>query len=121
MNHVHAILQHAAQLVKHGWTTKVLARGANDTEVFVEHPRACRFCALGAIARAKYDLGETVGGQQDAIRTLQRALCPHVSDEGFAADPPQISDWNDRPGRTQAEVVALFRRAIAASEGSVST
>lgn len=27
-----------------------------------------------------------------------------------------IDDWNDTPGRTQAEVVALFDAAIAAEE-----
>ena len=59
-----------------------------------------RWCSIGAI--------EWAGGgtaESSAKRALWRAV-------GTAC----ISDWNDAPGRTQAEVLEAFDRAIALCE-----
>lgn len=71
---------------------------------------AC-FCAMGALAHIS-----AVGWA--AITLLEQDL-PATS----PGDLSPLAKWNDAPGRTQAEVVALFRtkaaalRAKAAGEG----
>lgn len=63
-------------------------------------------CAVGAIVH----IGEQNGGHQSATTEIFiRAICPDFA----------ISTWNDREGRTQAEVVSALRKAseLARSEG----
>ncbi len=77
------------RLVTFGW-----AQGA--------HRIWTRCCLLGAM--------EEVGLYGTATALPRRALWEHIP------DGEEISVWNDAPGRTFADVLALLDKAIAAEE-----
>lgn len=87
------ILAKARALVERGWVQGRFSRMKRGKECF---------CAVGAICRA--------AGEAQACHRLG-AL------KAVEAEIPQeflLSQWNDAPGRTQAEVLAAFDRAIQA-------
>lgn len=53
-----SIVERALELCgqRSGWTRRVLARDRHSHEVDVTSPRACRFCAAGALIRATTEL-----------------------------------------------------------------
>lgn len=61
-------------------------------------------CALGATSSVVSDDGDD-GPASDAEDILRKAIGTN-----------RLADWNDAPGRTQAEVVAAFDKAIALAE-----
>lgn len=73
-------------------------------------PRACQFCAVGAIRRAAGDAEEAV---DPAVDVLVRV----VKDDMNAS----VTLWNDAPERTQAEVVAKLREAAALADTEAVT
>jgi hypothetical protein len=89
-------LVEARGLIARGWIQRAEVFYPDD----LNHPSA--WCAVGAL--------KTVGANTWAFRRLLRAIDPLSSldiEEGIVL-------WNDAPGRTQSEVLALFDRAIAA-------
>jgi hypothetical protein len=68
------------------------------------HPHAVKFDILGALERAAGGPGKLLA---DAEETLSATL---GDDEGGALS------WGMRDGRTQAQVLALFARAMAKAE-----
>ena len=128
------VLERAAQRVEAGWTQWAPARGKPTPYGDVlscADPRAERFCASGAIARASMELvapemiGFGIGPTAGDARRDQCALASSSEMEGLAAEavacvvevlmregqPHSLIAWNDWPGRTQAEVVAALRTA----------
>lgn len=90
------ILVKARALVERGWVQGRFSRMKRGKECF---------CAVGAICRA--------AGEAQACHRL--GALKAVEDE-----IPQellLSQWNDAPGRTQAEVLAAFDKAIQAEGG----
>jgi hypothetical protein len=90
-------LKPSALLSKPGaWCQKAEALDRHHNTVDGNSPHACQWCLLGALARCfpgdddKYDI---------ARAEVRNAIPPH----------DWISTWNDTPGRTQAEVVALLQ------------
>ena len=83
-----------AHLVEHGWT-----QGR-------AHDEAGRCCLVGAATRA---MGDVVSYRYGAVRS---ALFMALRGVDF-----DLSAWNDAPGRTFAEVLALLDAAIANEEG----
>jgi len=88
------------------WTRGAIARTADRYACAWNDPGAVRFCAVGALVRAAYDLvgneGQArelairAGRQIAAANNRQRAVLPYVNDcEGHLA------------------VVAMFKRALA--------
>ena len=100
MSNTIRVLERAAELVEQGWTQGFVARTASGNECDSYHSQACVWCAIGALERSLYE----TGGRSffDAHHKLQIA----------SGDRGMLSEWNDAPERTQAEVVAAFRRAI---------
>lgn len=101
-----ALLKAARDLLARdgGWTQSACARDAAGHEVDELSDRAVAFDPLGAITRA----GRHAGADARAIAMA------HLRDGiGFKT----LGDWNDAPGRTQAEAVALLDAAIAATGG----
>jgi hypothetical protein len=93
------ILNRAAdRLSKEGaWVQHTLAKDTDGTQVPPDYATACQWCSKGAIsAEAQY-----AHQQYRAEITLRKVI-----------DAP-ITVWNDHPTRTQAEVVAAFRKAAA--------
>ena len=92
--------------------TWIQCREALDKNGFSTLPDAedatC-WCALGAIRRVQ-------GGTTPYAQVLLRLITsmPHKPKGDRLADI--VLDWNDQPGRTQDEVLALFDKAIAAEE-----
>lgn len=91
------VLREARELIARGWTQEVSARDANGTPVAPTDDTATCWCTIGALMRA--------GGAR-AASALAAFLPRNTS----------IPRWNDAPERTQAEVLALFGRAIEAEE-----
>lgn len=83
-----------------GWTQGACARDVAGKEVDELSARAVSFDALGALTRAGRDARPGEGGA--AMAQLRDRI-------GFKT----LGDWNDAPGRTQAEVLALVDAAIA--------
>jgi len=88
-----AQLRAAADLIsdRRKWTTYAYARYRNGVRASVEEPRACRWCAVGAVAR--------VSGVP--ILRIGAALAPHGGDR-------ELSEINDCDGHAAA--IAELRR-----------
>ena len=98
------ILLKAADLIEPEgkWTQGAYARTVDGTSQLVPNDASCCFCAVGALIRLGGTLSDRVA--TDACLVLGRVLrC-------------RVSDWNDDPRRTQAEVVAALRKAAALAE-----
>lgn len=90
-------LKAARALIEKGWTQKWFARDAAGDVCNSSSPNAVCWCVIGAC--------HATGIPDDTIaymaRTQKIAYLPR---------------WNDAPDRTQAEVLALFDKAIALAE-----
>lgn len=93
-----AVLKKARALVARGWCQGAAARARNNRRVATDHAGASRFCAWGALARA-------AGPKEHGMREATYLLCAILKVNG-------LSDFNDAKGRTKAEVLAAFDRAI---------
>ena len=125
------VLDTAAGLVEQGWCRFNMARTADGEDCTPQSPRACQWCARGALTAAFARLGLTrrerpyayyvwdrlhPHGRSGADRA-RHALNLHIAggDEMRVAKGcfPSITTWNDEPGRTQRGVVFAFRHAAA--------
>ena len=98
----HQVLRTARALIAEPtrWTRGVLGRAASGRPVMWHDGEACRWCALGAIHRAAYDL---VGDKERAEA---------IADEAIAACFAGNLSWiNDNNGH--ATVLNLFDDALA--------
>jgi len=96
------VLRGARAKIAQGWCQGASARDADGQLTGVTQPDACCWCAIGAVYAAaplEPDSGDA------AFEYLARVTPGHL-----------IGTWNDDPSRTQAEVLALFDRAIAQQE-----
>ena len=91
------VLGRAADLIEPegAWTQGSFARNVGGYAVRIESPEAVCFCAVGAIYRA--------APHSSMANRIADALAGTVQDDLF-------SDWNDREGRRQSEVVAKLRK-----------
>jgi hypothetical protein len=97
----HQVLRNARALIARpaDWTRGVHARTENGRPVMWHDQQACRWCALGAINRAVYDL---VGHKERA---------EGIADEIIADCFPCNLSWiNDKDGH--ATVLQLFDKAL---------
>jgi hypothetical protein len=101
MSNVKEVLVRAKDLVSEGWTQQVFARDRDEAECHYSVSRACKFCLVGAIYRAKSELGlgEEVA---DAIREI---LLKKLRIKF-------IGHWNDAADRKKSEVVHLLEAVI---------
>lgn len=94
------VLLAAAELVERGWTQGALARKADGTRVPIYSRHAVSFCAIGAISRvAKRGVDHN---RDDAALALSRVT--------RGTRGRLISEWNDAPNQTAANVAATMRR-----------
>lgn len=91
------VLNRAADLIEPegAWTQGVTARNAKGEIVSWRVPEAICWCAVSSISKA--------AGDNHGIAASARMAMRKVVPTGY------ISDWNDHPRRTQAEVVAALR------------
>ncbi len=104
------ILRQARALIEPegAWTQGEFARGDGGYCVLWDGDSARQWCALGAIKRAAGQHGP----MRDAWEAINAVCVTEFDDE--------LIDWNDRPERTQADVLALYDRAIALAEQEAS-
>lgn len=102
------ILRRAQGLIakKNGWTSGADARDRGGEETSIESRTARAFCAGGALVRAASAIDPCFQGA--ATDALRKSL--GVRGEG------SVARWNDKPRRTQKQVVAAFEKAIARLE-----
>ncbi len=91
-----------------GWTREVYARNASGERVPFSSPDACSFCVRGAVLVVSKGVG--VLTYSNTIAALLKALPSPWRETEL------MSDFNDAPTTTRADVLALFDRAIAALE-----
>jgi len=98
------ILRQAQKLVakKNGWTSGSDAVNHLGTLVAWDDPAAVAFCAGGACAKAAASVAPSLQGE--ALRVLRKGI--------GVRGRHGVSKWNDRPRRTQKQVVAAFDKAI---------
>ena len=87
------------------WTKGAFARKSDGQPIDPFHPNACSFCALGALDRASKLTG-LYGVRSQASRALDETIGPR-------SRYYRVVWFNDYSTRTQAQVVALFDKAIA--------
>lgn len=98
------VLEAAADLLERpgAWTQGAFARDRKGWPQVSHDCRAICFCAVGAIYR--------VSGYGPATSEAFSHLSSQVRRNN-------IGEWNDKPNRTQSEVVAALRQAARQSRG----
>jgi hypothetical protein len=100
------ILREARAKIEKGWCQGYYARDKDGNQTSYDNPNAEAFCSSGAVWSFCSD---TVSAHQ----------CSYAgSFLSEALDDPRITfvHWQDQPGRTKEEVLALFDKAIALAE-----
>ena len=93
-------------LIQSSWTQRAEARTADGDPVDPWDSGAVSWSLLGALV-AVYDRRARLDGEELAARCL-RGACVRLAE---AVDADLLSEWNDLPGRTQAEVLAVLEDA----------
>ena len=91
-------------LVEQGWTRFAMGRTANGTSVSATHPKACKFCAHGGLARACRDLRLTDDHLVKAVQELQNSISYISFENGGGTALTTYND--DSPNKDR--VVKLF-------------
>ena len=89
------VLKAARAKIEKGWTQGTMARDKNGVAVSSDDKDATCWCALGAVLAVR---------REEWVNAV-----PFVRD---AVGGGELLVWNDTPGRTQAEVLAAFDKAI---------
>lgn len=95
-----AALRRIRARLKRGWCQRANALDLEGHPVGSCNPRARRWCLAGA----------TVGECEDARIYIYRALT--TGEKRYRS----VIEWNDCPGRTQEDVIAMVGRAIRMAE-----
>jgi hypothetical protein len=104
----HQIIVRALELIsdESRWTAGVLALDEHRLPCRVEAPEAVRFCAVGAIGRAIFELMGAVHG--NLVEQVETAV---LAANGLNGLETESLPWiNDREGRER--VVAMFQKAL---------
>ena len=99
------LLDHMTILLARGWCQGLLARLADGAACGVLDPDAASWCLLGALNRVT----RSDASGMLVYAWLRRALIEEQPDCG-SPTRLELTLWNDAPGRTQAEVLALVAR-----------
>lgn len=97
MKTVIEVLKESRALIEKGWCQIHTAVNHSGQSTWTGCPTACKWCAFGAVM--------AVTGDWNKPYAILRDLTVG-----------SLAEWNDAPGRTQAEVLDLFDRAIAKAE-----
>ena len=101
------ILVKARALIERGWTQNTAARNADGDHVAATSRHACRWCATGALYVVYESIPEWREDPKPAeARDLVRAAIPNRNDY------ETIVGFNDADNTTQADVLAVFDKAI---------
>ncbi len=98
----------AREYVAGGWTQGAFARTVYGIACGEESPEATCFCTWGAVRRAR----NFTGFEDFKGRGAVTALWQIINEDRLPDDHESIPTWNDVPGRTQEQVLAVFDKAI---------
>ena len=102
-------------LLEKGWCQGSRALDAEGESVRAVDSRAASFCLIGAIARARYDVAYESG--VNAVGSWWLTAEPiesYVSTLGsWSIGSSGLAQFNDKPGRTKEEVIAVLDAVIA--------
>ena len=96
------VLTEARSYIEKGWTQRSFARDEYGKPVDGRDPEACEWCAMGAIWKV---VGYSGTEAYQEARDLIYSLVDFV-------DFNTVSQFNDHADTTQADVLALFDKAI---------
>ena len=91
------------------WTKHALARVSRYFPVAVDHKDANCFCMIGAFHRVCGD---------NILRGRALSMVRDEINNGVRGTELAISDWNDSPNRTHADVLQLLDKLIAKCENA---
>ena len=120
MADVTQVLVRAKELIEKGFTKGAPARSEEGRAVPSVSEFATSWCSVGAIRKSCFESG-SVEMHAPAFEILSRQIEPKEFDHDlnrerlFGLHRERIAAFNDEPKTTQADVVALFDAAIAAS------
>lgn len=108
---VSEVLRKARGLGERGWcqAADALNRAGDNCECYA--PDAVQWCAYGAIRRARENTEEA----DRSVLALVAAI-PGVGEDFPRERITSLTRWNDTPGRTKGEVLALFTPTIRRAE-----
>jgi hypothetical protein len=108
------VLEAARERLEFGWTQGSLAETLSGVRQWTPDGDSAAFCVLGALKSAAAEL-------RADVYTLWRAERLIVDAIGGDADTRWrrgvIASWNDQPGRSKAEVIAMIGRALSRPSG----
>jgi hypothetical protein len=107
VNAVARVLALAEKFVRRGWTQGTYAKDLRGHAIITSSLDAACFCSVGAINRACYEL-DLYKERDQVFKALAKAI-PGANPEHDGR--MTIVEYNDRPERTQEEVLAVFRQA----------
>lgn len=99
-------LRKMRELLANGWTQDTLAQDKTGEPVWPTNPDAVCFCIVGSTNRAC-----SLPSTKVKIFNLLARVLAHQAD-----GRTDITYFNDMPGRTQAEILAVVDRAIEIAE-----
>lgn len=113
------ILRKAKEVLAEGWTKGVFARDEHGAAVWDASPEACSFCAMGAVYRARRQLGFDIDNEDhDQEDTkLWDALFTAVRDRSPEGQRDIVS-FNDDVAKDVGDVLDVFDEAIAKLEAA---
>lgn len=108
---IRAILKRARDRIESGWTQHCMARDINRCPTRPYDSDAVCWCLSGAIVASRVEYFQDDANllsylEHDVREAAMWQVAKQLDFEGVAT-------WNDMPGRTQAEVVAILNKAIA--------
>jgi hypothetical protein len=101
------VLEAASERLRFGWTQGVTATTVSGEQQSTPDADSAAFCLLGALTAAARALGADSYTRQRAERSIAEAI------GADRRNTRAIAKWNDDPGRSKAEVIALVERALA--------
>jgi len=103
-----AELTAARDKIANGW--------AQNIEMTTDDDGQLRFCSIGALRMAVLEQIGHRGPVQERLYNDQRVVEMAITELTTGPWEYDLIDWNDAAGRTQAEVVEAFDRAIKIAE-----
>lgn len=92
------VLEKARAKIEQGWCKEFVARDEHGAVVAPRSPRACSWCAEGAILAS--------------TRRLHWPAYDYLADALGDRHGIDVPEWNDAPRRTQKQVLKAFDKAI---------
>jgi hypothetical protein len=95
-------LERGLERIKRGWCQGSYARKSDGTKTVPWSDEACEWCTASSLVMSSYF------PEKDDYGPALRLVCD-VAKVDYVGN---IEHWNDEPGRTKAEVIAVFEGAI---------